>query len=193
MSAALIAGAISGMVGLLVFLTVHQLLIKSIWFILPIGAVLAGVGGLAVGWAYDSLRPNLPSGPWTIPAFIALIVAILLPALTLAQVREPLFRIDPNGAVLAVSTGRAASVFVLELLLTSALAGGLAGWLIGRSPEAAVRTALAGFIFALGPGHNIPFFSFRIGGVGKSWLLLGAIIVSSAITLVGVERLLRGR
>ena len=191
MSAALIAGAISGLVGLTVFLTIHHFLIQPIWFIFPIGAVLAGIGGLAVGWAYESLRPRLPASPWTIPALVGLILLILLPALIMAQIREPIFRIGPDGAALAVSKGRAVYIIVLDLLVTSAVVGGFAGWLIGGTAQSAYRTALAGFVFALGPGHNIPFFSFRLGGVGKAWLLLGAIILKSAVTLVLVERELR--
>ena len=81
MPATLIAGAVSGMVGLIVFLTIHHFLIQPIWFILPIGAVLAGLGWLAVGWAYELLRPQLPGGLWTIPALVGLILFILLPAL----------------------------------------------------------------------------------------------------------------
>ena len=49
MKAALIAGVISGMAGLLVFLTIHHFWIKPIWFIAPIGLMIAGLGGLAVG------------------------------------------------------------------------------------------------------------------------------------------------
>src|SRR5262245_58037909 len=38
--------------------------------------------------------------------------------------------------------------------------GGLVGWWLGRTWRAAVATAVTGFVFVLGPGHNIPF----IGG-----------------------------
>ena len=191
MTPTMIAGITSGVVGLLVFLIVHHFLIQPIWFIFPIGLLLAAAGGLAVGWAYELLRPNLPDGFWTVPAVVGLILLILAPALIFAQLRAPLFRIDPEGAVLAVSFGRAAGVFILDLLVSASLMGALIGWLVGHSQAAALRTSLAGFIFALGPGHNIPFFSHRLGGVGKSWLLLGAIVLSASITLVLVERFLR--
>jgi hypothetical protein len=82
-------------------------------------------------------------------------------------------------------------VFILELLVTAALVGGLGGWLIGRTPRAALATALAGFIFALGPGHNIPFLG-NTPGTLKGIAILLAIILSAAIVLVGSSTLMGG-
>lgn len=79
------------------------------------------------------LLPNLPPRSWTILAVTGLITIILLPSIILAELREPLFDITVAGGQLRVGTGRAAMVFVLELLLTATLVGGTAGWLIGRS------------------------------------------------------------
>ena len=75
MNSALIAGGLAGVAGLLVFLTVHHFWIKPIWFILPPGAVIAGLGGLAVGWAYAEIRAGLPPRPWTALAVMALVAA----------------------------------------------------------------------------------------------------------------------
>jgi membrane associated rhomboid family serine protease len=70
--ASLIAGLLAGITGLLVFLVIHHLWIKPIWFILPLGLVIAAAGGLAAGWAYSELLPGLPRRPWTIFALASL-------------------------------------------------------------------------------------------------------------------------
>jgi len=188
MNTTLTAGGLAGIAGLFVFLIIHHLWIMPIWFILPMGLAIAVVGGLAVGWAYGELLPHLPPRPWTALAVVVLIWAILLPSIVVAELRQPLFVIEGANAVLAVSVGRASLIFVLELLATSILVGALAGWLIGRTGRAAQATALAGFIFALGPGHNIPL----IGGggayyVAKELTIMMAIIAVSALVLVEVQ------
>jgi len=187
----LIAGVLAGMAGLLVFLIIHHYWIRPIWFILPFGLFVAGLGGLAVGWAYHELSPNLPAPPWNGLAFVALIGIILAPAILLAEIRQPLFSIAEGEAELAVPIWYAVAVFILELLVTAALVGGLAGWLIGHTPRAALATALAGFIFALGPGHNIPFLGSTPGTL-KGIVILLAIILSATIVLVKSSSLMSG-
>lgn len=179
----LIAGVLSGIAGLLVFLVIHHLWITPIWFILPLGIVIAGLGGLAAGWAYGELLPSLPPRPWTAPFMAALIAFILLPAVVLAELRLPLFEINGTEAVLSVSVSTMVVRFILELLVSASLAGALAGWIIGRTPRAALATALAGLIFALGPGHNIPFIG-GTPGVPKEVSIMLAITVASALVLV---------
>jgi hypothetical protein len=73
LKASLFSGVLSGVVGLLVFLGIHHLWIMPIWFILPLGLVIAAGGGLAVGWAYHELLPGLPGRPWTIFVWTALV------------------------------------------------------------------------------------------------------------------------
>jgi hypothetical protein len=187
----LIAGVLAGIVGLLVFLVIHHFWITPIWFILPFGLFIAGLGGLAVGWAYHELSPNLPPSPWNAIAFVALIGIILAPSIILAELRQPLFAVSETGAELSVPVWYAVIVFILELLVTAALVGGLAGWLIGRTSRAALATGLAGFIFALGPGHNIPF----LGSTPGTWKGIGillAIILSAAFILVEASAVMSG-
>jgi hypothetical protein len=185
----LIAGALAGVAGLLVFLIVHHLWIQPIWFILPFGLPIAIAGGLAVGWSYAELSPHLPRPPWTALSIVAMITIILLPAFILAEIRAPIFSISGRQAVLAVSTGRAVVLFALELVLTSVLAGWLIGWVVGGTRQAALSTALAGLIFAIGPGHNIPLIG-GTSGVGKEVAIMGTVIVVSAIVLVGSQSLI---
>jgi hypothetical protein len=183
-NAALIAGVLAGITGLLAFLIVHALWIVPIWFILPIGLLIAGGGGLAVGWSYAELRERLPKRPWTALAIVLLISVILLPALLLAELRQPMFAVSPAGVVnLAIGVPEAVIRFIGELLLTATLTGGLLGWWLGRTRRAAGATAVAGFVFALGPGHNIPFIG-GTSGVGKEVAIMAVIIVVSALVLV---------
>lgn len=157
MNSALVAGALSGAAGLLVFLTIHHFWIRPIWFILPPGLIIAALGGLAVGWSYAEIKTGLPPRPWTALAISVLVGAILLPSILLAQLRPPPLDIS-NGVIIdGSSTAVVVARFALELVFTATVVGGLAGWWIGRTPQAARATAVAGFIFALGPGHNIPW------------------------------------
>ena len=182
-TAALIAGVLAGIAGLLAFLALHALWIVPIWFILPVGLLVAGGGGLAVGWAYAELSWRLPRRPWTALAIMGLIVAILLPAVVLAELQAPVFTVTPAGPVQTVATSIIVARFVGELLATATIVGGLLGAWLGRTRRAAVATALAGFIFALGPGHNIPFIG-GTPGVGKGLALMAVVIVISALVLV---------
>jgi hypothetical protein len=181
--ASLIAGLSAGATGLLVFLVIHHLWIKPIWFILPVGLVIAALGGLAVGWAYSELLPGLPGRPWTILAWFALIGLTLAPAVVIAQLRPPLFTGTGMNVIATVSIAQAAVIFGRDLLLPAAVIGGLAGWLIRRTKRAALVTALAGFVFALGPGHNVPFLGNR-PATGKGIILLIAIVLAASIVLV---------
>jgi len=183
MNTALIAGLLSGIAGLLVFLTIHHFWIKPIWFILPPGLVAAGLGGLAVGWSYAEIKTGLPPRPWTSLAVFALVAATLTPAILLAQLRPPPLNIS-TGAVIDGSSGWVVFArVVIELLLTATVVGGLAGWWLGHNWRAALATALAGLIFAIGPGHNIPLLG-NTPAVGKGIMLLIVIIFVSAIVLV---------
>ncbi len=188
---ALFAGAIAGVVGLLVFLVIHHFWIRPIWFIAPMGLLIAGAGGVAVGWAYAELLPSLPDRPWTALAMIGLIAATLAPAMLLAELRQPLFSgTTSETAVLQVSVRRAVFVFIAELLATAGAVGALAGWWIGRTGHSAAAAGLAGLIFALGPGHNIPFLG-STPAAGKGALILLAVVVVSAVILVEFEVRLR--
>ena len=192
MTAALVAGPNSGIVGLLVFLVVHHFSILSIWFIFPLGAALAALGGMAVGWAYYLLLSAMPERPWSTLVPMGLILAILVPSVVLAELRSPIFSItSAEEATLAVKTGRAVVIFVVELLVISTAMGALLDWLIGRTREASVATALAGLVFALGPGHNIPFLG-STAGKAKGLAILLLVILVSAVALVEIEWWMRG-
>lgn len=180
----LIAGLLAGTAGLMVFLVIHALWIAPIWFIMPMGLIIAGIGGLAVGWSYSELHTHLPARPWRAPALMVLIMVILLPPLILAELRQPMFFVSAAGVVnLNMGIPEVVLRFIGELLLPATLTAGLLGRGLGGTRRAAWSTALAGFVFALGPGHNIPF----IGGtsaLGKEIAIITAILAVSSVVLV---------
>ncbi len=181
---AVAAGAVAGVVGLAVFLIVHHFTIRPIWGIAPIGAVFAAGGGALVGWAYALLMPNLPKGVlWSAFSLAALLTLTQLPGFLIGQTREPV--IDMATADILPGKGwEAARRFAIDLFLTAGLVGGLLGWWVGRSPRAAWVMAAAGLAFAIGPGHNIPFFA-GTSGAAKMWGIMLAVILASALTLAG--------
>lgn len=189
LTASLLAGAGASLVSLLVFLAVHHVWIKPIWFIAPPGALIAVIGGLAVGWMWFLLEARLPSGWLAAPALFGLIMGVLLPAILLSFTHGPLF--DLATATIPPGQGKAVAVrFVLELLLTAMITGAVVGALLGRSPTAALATGLAGLAFAAGPGHNVPMFGSNPAAF-KGIALLVIISVALAIAFVQINTLLR--
>ncbi len=179
---ALLAGALAGVAGLVVFLVVHHVWILPIWFILPPGLVIASLGGLAVGWAYGEVQHRLPPRPWRHVAWSGLVGLTLVPSIVLAELRPALFDADTGELSPGTDLITVATRFAGELLLPAVLVGALAGWyLAGR--RAARITGLAGFVFALGPGHNIPLLG-GTAGAAKGAVLLAVIVVVSTFVLV---------
>jgi hypothetical protein len=181
LGSALIAGVISGIVGLLVFLTIHHFWITPIWFIFPAGLLIAGLSGLAVGCSYAEILPRLLLRPWTFLAVFGLMAAILAPALLLAEILPP--TVDIAGGKLLLSANELIARFVLALLAPATLVGALEGWALARTRRGAVTMALAGLLFALGLGHNVPFLG-HTPAVAKEIALLVAITLASSVTLV---------
>jgi hypothetical protein len=189
MKASLLAGTLAGVTGLIVFLFIHHFWIMPIWFILPFGLVFAGLGGVTVGWAYQELLPNLTPRPWRAVTIIGLISAILLPSIVLAEIRAPMFDVSGASALLVISVRQATLIFILELLLTATLMGGIAGWVICRTRKATLVTALAGLVFALGPGHNIPFLGNTPGNLKGVAILFTVVLVSSVVLVESHARI----
>jgi hypothetical protein len=189
--AAPVAGVLAGAAGLLVFLVIHHLWIAPIWFILLPGLALAGLGGLAVGRAYGELHHRLPPRPWRHLAWAGLVGLTLVPALVLAELRPPLFDADTGELSRGTTPGLVAARFAGELLLPATLAGAIGGHLLGGR-RAARRMGLAGLVFALGPGHNVPLLG-GTSGAAKGAVLLVAIVVVSTGVLVEAHALLARR
>lgn len=178
-----LAGALAGLAGFLAFLLIHQALIVPIWFIAPLGAVVAVLAGVLVAWAFEALRPRLPRNTWlAVLAFTALLTLTQVAAYFASSVQEPIATMVFRNQALPGRLGTILTRFAIDLFLTSAIAGALAGWLIGRSTPAAGRMALAALGFAIGPGHNTPFFATLAESTGTLWaLILGAIATAAVV------------
>jgi hypothetical protein len=188
----MVAGFASGIGGLLLFLALHALWIVPIWFVAPMGLAIAILAGLALGWAYAELLPRMPTTLlFRTVLLITIVIVVLAPAFVLAEIRDPLFEIAGESAVLAKPLSVAVLIFLAELLATSTVMGGIVGWLIGRTRRAAAAMAVAAFAVALGPGHNIPLIG-GTGGVSMEVRIMLPVIVLTAATLVLVHHGLQG-
>lgn len=192
-----LAGAIAGEAGLVVFLVAHAVWIVPIWSIATVGVIVAALGGAAAGWALDELRPALPEHP--VAAWVAVVAGaavVLSPTLLVGALGVVLPVPVVDGAIPPVPPGdlpRIVAQFAVELVVLPMLVGSLLGWVVLRTRRAAVATATAGFVFAVGPGHNNPFF-FRFMGLDGALFgvaLLFAIVATSSAVLVGLDRLFR--
>ena len=187
----LVACLTAGFVGFLTFLVVHHFWIEPIWYITLPGLFFAALGGLAVGWSYGEIRrvvtPLSNSQPehWHSLVVLLSAVIILSPSALLAQLRSSLLD-SSSGTLTIADPRRAVAHFVIELLLTSTLTGSVLGWLLTHTFRASFATGLAGFVFALGPGHNIPFLG-NTPGAGKGLVLLLIVVSVSSIALVEVS------
>ena len=184
-SAAVRAGVLAGLAGFATFLVIHHLWIVPIWFIAPPGALIAAAGGAAAGAAYGELLPHLPHRPWAAVGVAGAAVVILLPAVVVAELSGPIFAMEEGGGgSLLVPVPEAATSIVVGLLALPVAAGASLGWLVGGRRRAAMTTALAALLLAVGPGHNIPL----LGGtpaVAKELGILAVVLAVSSVVLVG--------
>lgn len=182
--AAVRAGVAAGLVGFVTFLLIHHAWIVPIWFIAPVGGLLAAGGGAAVGAAYAELRPHLAPRPFTIVAVVAVVGVVLLPAFVIAELRGPIFAMAANGGgSLLVPGEEAAADVVVGLFGTATATGAALGWFIARRRRAAWTTAAAALAFAVGPGHNIPLLG-GTGAVAKEIAILAAVVGVASVVLV---------
>lgn len=178
----MIAGTLAGVAGFAAFLVVHAIWILPIWFIAPMGLVIAALGGACVGWAYDIHRNHLPRSSWgRIVAVFAAATLVLLPAEPLALTHRNLDMRDTAQTALDTSL-LAGALF----LVSAALIGAAGGALLGRTVRAAAVTAFAAVAFAIGIGHNAPFIGSGYAAV-KLWTLMLVASFVASTTLVVLE------
>ena len=178
------AGMFAGITGLVVFLVIHHFTITPIWFILPVGVILSIAGGAAVGWAFAEMRSHLlPNAIWS-----ALILAVLLsltqvPGFLIGQRFGPVIDIQ-NETILQGMAAEIIRRFAFDLIFMAGVVGALLGWYIGRTQRAALAMAIAGIAFAIGSGHNIPFFvGIGLTAASKMLLIMAAVILTSSLGL----------
>lgn len=190
-------GVSAGFVGFAVFLILHAIWIVPIWFIIPIGLVMAGVCGAVVGWAYETVSPHLPPGLLARSLSVAGgTILVLTPSTFLFLFGDPTVPVvDGIARTDAIDVPSLAGRFVLDLLVVTGASGAIVGWLLTRRREAAVAMMAAGVAFALGPGHNLPFFHLDAlpEATRTGLLLMLASIVSASLVLVLFDGILERR
>jgi len=179
--ASLLAGAVAGEVGAILFGTLHWLVVFRTWEPLLIGVVFGPLAGIPAGWAFAELRRAgaLPHGRAGGLAFGGLLYATLLPVGGAALAGGA---IDP----LAIDPAR-----VLAYLLAALPVGLGLGRALGTR-RTALALGVAAFAFSLTLGHNIPFF---LAGVrlAKVWGVMLVVALGAGLALAAVESALRAR
>jgi hypothetical protein len=178
------SGIIAGIMGLLIFLIIHYFTITPIWFILPVGILLAAGGGAAVGWAFAELRSHLLANAiWSALLLAGMLTLTQVPGFLIGQRFGPVVDIQTESILQGMTT-EIVRRFVFDLIFMAGFVGGLLGWLVGRTRRAAVAMATAGMGFAVGPGHNIPFFvGIGFTAAGKMLVIMAMVILASGFTL----------
>ena len=178
------SGIIAGIMGLLIFLIIHYFTITPIWFMLPVGILLAAGGGAVVGWAFAELRSHLfTNAVWSSLTLAGILTLTQVPGFLIGQRFGPVVDVQ-NETILQGVTSELIRRFVFDLLFMAGFVGGLLGWVIGRSRRAALAMAAAGMGFAVGPGHNIPFFvGIGFAAAGKMLVIMAMVILASGFTL----------
>lgn len=176
----ILAGALSGVVGVAVFLTIHHFWILPIWFIAPIGVPMAAGMGVAIGWAAHLARERLPRGRVALALALAgLLLALLLPAEILS------FR---RGAFDITNPDVPPDVLVVAFveLSTAIPLGALVGWWLTRTWRGALAWALAGLATGLGVGHNVTLLGATFPAVYKMWTIMATAQLAAAFTYAGI-------
>ena len=181
----LIAGAVTGLLGVALFGVIHAAIIVPIWTSLA-GGIPFGVGaGLAIGWAFYELRGSarLKAGVIGTLAFGFLLWATLIP-MTLFGVIIRATGIHGQDDTWEV---------VLELMLTFGT-GAIAGRLISGRWRAAIALGTASLALTLAQAGPIPVMNS--GRAASLFVALAVVYFFSAITLgfvaSVVSKILRG-
>lgn len=192
-----LSGVVAGLVGFIVFLILHALWILPIWFIVPMGLVIAGVGGATVGWAYETVEPHLPAGILARSLAVAGgTILVLAPSTILFQLGGPTVPVvDGIARTDAIDVPSLAVRFVVGLLVVTGATGAIVGWLLTHRRRGMLAVSAAGVVFALGPGHNLPFFHLAAlpAATRTALLLMLASIASASLVLVTVDGFLESR
>lgn len=148
--AAILAGALSGVAGALLFATLHAIIIVPIWDRMTSGLIFGAIAGAGAGWAFAEWYPaavrtrtkcNLSIGA----RFGALLWVAVAPV-TGADAFLRAVGLAPRYELLAVGVA-----------VVLALAGGGAlGWLITRRFRGAIAGAVAGLLLVIAMSGPVP-------------------------------------
>jgi hypothetical protein len=179
--ASLLAGALTGAGGAVLFAAVHWFAIFPTWGTL-VGLPFALLAGLALGWGFHALDRSgaLPGGLAGGAAYGALMLLVLAPV-------EAVGALAPQPSLERLKLGAAMDGgALLAALLSAAPAGALAGWLLTRRRVASVALALAALATSVTVGHNIPFFAAD-ARAPKMWAVMGLVALASGVLLAAAR------
>jgi hypothetical protein len=164
LTAFLIAGAATGLLGVVLFGAAHALIIMPIWTRLFGGVPFALVAGLAMGWA---LKEILASSRWHEGSvsgfafgFLVLLTMLPMTAFTVLVRATGLHRTEGYWEI------------VVESLLATA-AGALSGLLITRRWRPAIATGAASLAVALTQAGPIP----AMNSARAAWLFMALALI----------------
>lgn len=155
------AGAIAGIVALLVFILVHAISIVPIWSMLGMIPVAALVGALAA-FAFEqiSARGALPPAPLDGIVFTGMLLLTLVPTAVFGVVAGP------------VDRDRITLLALLIPLLLAAPSGALISAALAGIGPASLAMAFAALAISLTLGHNLPFFPLGAPGWERAFGLV---------------------
>jgi hypothetical protein len=183
-SAALLAGALAGLAGALLFAAAHAWLIVPIWDRMTFGLLSGAVAGLAGGWALAELEPAYAAGRWSHAAARGLRFGALLWLLvTPVTAADALLR--------AVGVAPRLELVAVGVALVLAVAGGGAyGWWRTRRRRGAVAGGAATLALVIAMAGPVPVArSARAMGIFAA--VLPAAALGGAVLAVVARRLHR--
>jgi hypothetical protein len=176
------SGAVAGLVSVVTFTWIHDLLISDIWFALVPMLVAGALCGACVTWTYGLLFPAPSTGGWLRYnlAYLGLFVA-------LGAVSVAVF--DPVATVseLMAMDGPPDALIGQALPLTAAfvaVATALVTWLFGGSWRHAGPVLVTVGVLVLFLGLNVSIIGLVEFGAGELYLvaeLIGLIVVINAV------------
>lgn len=187
------SGAVAGVVAVLGFTIVHDILISDIWAMLPIMAVAGAISGACLGWSYDRVV-RLPSA-WS---WLAYNTAFLLMFGMLGAASVVVFEPVTTMAAVIERGGPVDDLIAQALPMTIAFtvaATVLVTWLFGRGWRDLGPVGLTTAVLVLFLGLNIS--AIGLVEIPRSGLyliaeLFGLVAVIGAVFMLVVVALERG-
>ena len=169
-------GIMSGIVCLVVFLTIHAIWIVPIWNVALIGVFIAGGGGALSARCCLVVHRLMPVRPLSWFVIFGMVAIPLAPCIILATVLPPLLESENGQIVHPINVPWLVGGFFVNLLIPAAVVGAAMGWRIARRRSAVALFAGMGLLMAVGPGHNLPLFGLFSGATGPQ--LFKAIVLT---------------
>ena len=192
----IVAGVISGILGLVVFLRIHALWIAPIWEVAIIGAFLACRGGIVTARCYMLTPSGMRIRPLSWLATFGMVSLPLVPCVILTTLLPPLLESENGQLSHRINMPWLVTGFLVTLLIPAPVVGAILGWYLTKDRSTAALFAGMGLLIALGPGHNLPLFGIFGGATGpqllKAYVLTFVPMAIAAIILAEATFLRHG-